>query len=290
MLTALNIAKRAFYIVFAIILLPLSLLTGAVDRTFAGDVYPYESVDRVVGLEALERAQGVTTDGGSWIFSGKKTLVRIAFDNSTILAVNRSAIPEELAAAYGSAHIGGISFYDGKIYAGVEDSGAFEHPLIVVYDAETLAFTGTCKQVDAEYQVRGIPWVACDARRGVIYSARCRNASSLIMHDLETLEFVGTLALSCEIDRIQGAEVYDGCLYAATNDATRAVYRVDLGSGEVSKYFDRIMYQSRLGIANMGGEGEDITVLPMDDGTLFHALDIGALFINANLRHYLPLN
>ena len=79
--------------------------------------------------------------------------------------------------------------------------------------------------------------------------------------------------------------MYDGYMYAATNDATRAVYKVDLNSGKIEKYFDRIMYRPKF-IDNFGGEGEDITVLGMDDGTLFHALDIGALFIDSNLRHY----
>jgi hypothetical protein len=34
------------------------------------------------------------------------------------------------------------------------------------------------------------------------------------------------------------------------------------------------------------GEGQDVTVYPMEDGTLIHALDIGALFMDSNLRHY----
>ena len=35
-----------------------------------GDIYPYESNTRTVGLETFTRSQGVTTDGESWIFSG----------------------------------------------------------------------------------------------------------------------------------------------------------------------------------------------------------------------------
>ena len=56
-------------------------------------------------------------------------------------------------------------------------------------------------------------------------------------------------------------------------------------NGSVSKLFDRIQYQPKL-IPNFGGEGEGLTVLPMSDGTFIHALDVGALFIDSNLRHY----
>ena len=87
------------------------------------------------------------------------------------------------------------------------------------------------------------------------------------------------------MDAIQGGEVYKGKLYVGTNDSTRAVYTIDVKSGKVEKLFDRIMYQPKL-IDNFGGEGEDLTVYPMEDGTLIHALDIGALLIDSNLRHY----
>ena len=76
-----------------------------------------------------------------------------------------------------------------------------------------------------------------------------------------------------------------GKLYVGSNDSTRAVYSIDVKTGKVEKLFDRIMYQWKW-IDNFGGEGEDVTVYPMEDGTVIHALDVGALFIDSNLRHY----
>ena len=97
--------------------------------------------------------------------------------------------------------------------------------------------------------------------------------------------YVGELKLSSPIDAIQGGEVYAGKLYVGSNDDTRAVYSIDVKTGRVEKLFDRIMYRWKW-IDNFGGEGEDVTVYPMNDGTVIHALDVGALFIDSNLRHY----
>ena len=265
----------------------LLVLTSFLNMLFVGNVYKWESVDRTVGVETFQRSQGVTTDGSVWIFSGKTSLVKIAFDNKTVLAANLEAIPEEFSSEYGSAHIGGISYYDGYVYAPIEDSKKWEYPIVARFDGETLEFSGEYVILDNEKMTRGVPWVACDSENGLFYVAECRHSTELICYDIETFEFVKNIPLSKEVDKIQGAEMYNGKLYAATNDAARAVYEIDVKTGEVKKFFDRIMYQPKL-IDNFGGEGEGITVLPMEDGTLFHALDIGALFIDSNLRHYKP--
>ena len=130
-----------------------------------------------------------------------------------------------------------------------------------------------------------MPWVACDEESGCFYVAQSRHTKELYAYDLDTLDYIRTIPLQGEIDRIQGGDMYEGTLYAATNDATRAVYKIDPDSGRVDKLFDRILYQPKR-IDNFGGEGEDMTVLPMADGTLLHTLTIGALFIDANLCHY----
>ena len=157
-----------------------------------------------------------------------------------------------------------------------------------MYDAQTLEFTGKYTVISTDVLFRGCPWVCCDAERGVFYVGNSRDCTELYAFDLESMEYAGTIPLASEIFKIQGAEMYDGFMIAGTNDATRAVYKVNMETGEYTKMFDRIMYEPKL-IDNFGGEGEGITVLPMEDGTLFHALDIGALFIDSNLRHYKPV-
>ena len=290
-MSKINFLRQSVKVLLFGLLGVLTVVCGAVNRLFAGDVYRPVRVDRVVGLEALERSQGVTTDGTAWIFSGKHSLVKIAFDNETVLAMQKQAIPDELAAQYGSAHIGGISFADGFVYVAIEDSKIWQNPIVALFDGDTLDFTGRYvllpgKDSGSDHALtHGVPWVACDAESGLFYVAECNDADALFAYDLITLEYVKTIPLQTAVDEIQGAEMYRGKLYAATNDATRAVYEIDLAGGKVEKVFDRILYQPKQ-IDNFGGEGEDITVLPMDDGTVFHALSIGALFIDANLYHY----
>ena len=285
MLTFYNIAKSIIYKVFAVVFAALLTLTNGVNGLLNGDIYPYDSNSKVVGLESLERAQGVTTDGEYWYFSGKTSLVKIGFDNQTVYAYNYKALDGELSENYNSKHIGGISYYNGYIYASLEDSKQWQHPIIALYDAETLEYTGICHEVSSEILTRGIPWVAVDAENGFIYASHSKTVEEIHCFDLDTFEYVKSFAVSDPMDAIQGGEVYNGKLYVGTNDSTRAVYTIDVKSGKVEKLFDRIMYQPKL-IDNFGGEGEDLTVYPMEDGTLIHALDIGALFIDSNLRHY----
>ncbi len=285
MLTFYNIAKSIIYKVFAVVFAALLTLTNGVNGFLNGDIYPYDSNSKVVGLESLERAQGVTTDGEYWYFSGKTSLVKIGFDNKTVYAYNYKALDGELSENYNSKHIGGISYYNGYIYASLEDSKQWQHPVIALYDAETLEYTGICHEVSSDILTRGIPWVAVDAENGFIYASHSKTVEEIHCFDLETFEYVKSFAVSDPIDAIQGGEVYKGKLYVGTNDSTRAVYTIDVKNGKVEKLFDRIMYQPKL-IDNFGGEGEDLTVYPMEDGTLIHALDIGALFIDSNLRHY----
>lgn len=285
MLVFYNLVKGVFYKLFSVVIALLMSFTNLVNTPFIGDVYQWESNSKVVGLETIERAQGVTTDGEAWYFSGKTSLVKIAFDNQTVLAYNYEAIPEEFKENYGSAHIGGISYCDGYIYAPLEDSKVWEYPIIAVYDAQTLEFTGKYKILPNDIMTRGMSWLACDKENGLIYSSHSKEATELYCFDLETFEYVKTVNLSEMVGKIQGGEVYDGLIYVGTNDATRAVYTINLTTGEVEKCFDRIMYEWKL-IDNFGGEGEDVTVYPMEDGTLIHALDIGALFMDSNLRHY----
>ena len=277
-----SLIKKAVSFVMA----ALIALSNGLNNWFNGDIYPYESLDKVIGVETLARSQGVTTDGESWIFSGKKALIKVSIEDGRTLAYNFDPLKD--FESYGVDHIGGISWYNGYVYASLEDGKVWNSPIVALYDSQTLEFSGKYILLDNTLMVRGCPWVCCDGERGLFYVANSRNTTEIYCYDIESFDYVGAIPLESEIKSIQGAEMYDGYMYAATNDATRAVYKVNLDNGSYEKYFDRIMYQPKL-IDNFGGEGEDITVLPMEDGTLFHALDIGALFIDSNLRHYKPV-
>lgn len=276
-----NVFNKIFAVLFSVLL----MLTGGLNGLFEGDVYPYESEHAVVGLETLTRSQDVTTDGEYFYFSGKHALEKVNLACDEIIILNEKAITDELQEKYNSQHIGGISYYDGIIYAALEDSKEWQHPVIALYDSETLEYTGKCFELPTALQTRGVPWVVVDGENGVAYTGDSRNYTEIYKFSLADFTYLETITLSEEVGKIQGGEIADGILYAGTNDMTRAVFAIDLESGNVTKLFDRIMYEYKL-IDNFGGEGEGLTILPMEDGTYIHTLQLGALFIDSSLRHY----
>ena len=263
----------------------LSALTLGIDALSAGKRYPEVSKDNVLLIGAAERSQGITTDGKYYYFSSKWGLTKSELDGKTRVKSNPLAIPKKLKDEDGLAHIGGISYSkaDNCIYAGLEDSKVWEYPVVAVYDADTLKFTGRYYILDKALHTRGLPWVAVDNDRGLLITLdHSKKANELIFYDIaDNMKYVGSVKLSETVRSIQGAEMYRGMLYAATNDDTQAVYKIDPKSGEVSKYFDRNLTK--------GSEGEGITVLETADGAVFHAIDMGPLFINAFIRHYAPV-
>lgn len=263
----------------------LSALTLGIDALSAGKRHPEVSKDNILLIGAAERSQGITTDGKYYYFSSKWGLTKSELDGKTRVKSNPLAIPKKLKDEYGLAHIGGISYSkaDNCIYAGLEDSKVWEYPVVAVYDADTLKFTGRYYILDKALHTRGLPWVAVDNDRGLLITLdHSKKANELIFYDIaDNMKYVGSVKLSETVRSIQGAEMYRGMLYAATNDDTQAVYKIDPKSGEVSKYFDRNLTK--------GSEGEGITVLETADGAVFHAIDMGPLFINAFIRHYAPV-
>lgn len=276
-----NAINKIFSIFFAVFF----ALTGFINKSFSGDVYKWESETDAAFAEALPRSQGVTTDGKYWYFSGKHYLEKVDIEKNEVISYENDAIPAELSEKFGSKHIGGISYYDGIIYAGVEDSKVWAHPLIVLFSAEDLSFTGKYFEVPAKYHTHGIPYVIADGENSVIYAGDANNYEEMMKYDMNTGEYLGKFKYNSPVTKIQGGEYYGGFLYVGTNDSTRAVYRINVETGTAEKLFDRIMYQPKK-IDNFGGEGEGLTILKMADGTSLHTLQVGATFTETSLRHY----
>ena len=85
---------------------------------------------------------GVTHDGEYFYFSGNKNLGKADMESGEIFLINTNPIPEELQDK-GCNHIGGLSYYNGYIYAAVEDGPDYLNSFIVLYDAESLEYSGT---------------------------------------------------------------------------------------------------------------------------------------------------
>ena len=137
----------------------------------------------------LTRSQGVTTDGHGWIFSWQGGLERT--DDSYLtqavgtwpaqIAVQPQVNPDGTNHVGGN-HIGDIDYYNGLIYAPIEDGGQnlqvatlndpeYQHPYIALYDAKTLQPTGVTYALDKSIHEAGVPWVAVNAKRREVYTA-----------------------------------------------------------------------------------------------------------------------
>ncbi len=262
----------------SVIFLPLSGLTLGVDLISASSRTDY-SKSNVAGIGAYFRSQGVTTDGEYLYFSCKTALIRTDMSGKIADKANLSAIPDELKDEYGTAHIGGISFYDGKIYAGMEDSKVWDNPIVGVFDCETLQLE-KYYLLDGEKITRGLPWVSVDPETGYLYCTdHAKKPALLLSYDISgDMAPVGETPIAGALPSVQGAEFLNGILYCATDDDTQAIYTVDPVGGEVNKVIDRNLTK--------GSEGEGMTFVERGGKTVILAIDLGPLFVNAFIREY----
>ncbi|MFE4713321.1 DUF6923 family protein [Paenibacillus sp. NPDC056722] len=258
---------------------PVEMENPGSDFAITAAAEPWHEVSKQTFwlLDALERGQGVTTDGNAWIFSSPYGLLRTALDGKTVIARNPLAIPPHLS-ALGGDHIGDISYYNGTLYVPIEDGKKYEHPYIALFDANTLQYTGTSYALPLDLHPGGVPWVAVDAARGQVYTAKWNNADVLNVFSLDDMHLIKTVPLSQSIDRVQGAAMYNGSLYASSDNKTQTLYRVDVDNGNVSVALDRNLPS--------GTEAQGIAVLPTADGAQLHILDVGSNRVTVNFRHY----
>ena len=235
---------------------------------------------------ALLMSQGITTDGEYFYTAGSISaldlvgMAKWTVDGFARVAYTHFAIPKEIKEKYNSDHIGGISYYDGKIYAATEDE-TDTYNLILIYDAETLEFTGEYYDLGTEYLDDGIPYCAVDADNGYLYTSPFHETDCILAYNLEDMSFSHKIMLSEPVDRIQGAEYYDGLLYMSydvSGSATEIIQTVDVKTGEVKNLFERT-------VSGRDHEAEGLTVYPMPDGSFIHVADYDKL-ISVNIRHY----
>ncbi len=254
----------------------LFLISDIAEYPPRENYYEETSVQSFALTDALVRAQGVTNDGESYYFSSNYFLIKTELDGETVIARNLMAIPLELQ-MLGCKHIGCITYYDGKIYAPIEDSKVFEHLYIGVYDAETLKLI-EYYPLPLELQENGAPWCVADPEKGYLYTARRDHIVDINVFDINTMEFIKQIHLQDSVHKVQGGEMYEGILYLSVSREEQAVFAVNLETGQVQKAFARNLHED--------SEGEGITILPTEDGALFHVLDIGAIYVVAHFRHY----
>lgn len=227
-------------------------------------------------FDAVIRAQGIANDGEHFYFSGNFGLIKTDLDGVTMQGTNYLAIPPKLLLK-GCKHIGGITYYNGKVYAPIEDSKVFEHLYIGTYDAQTLEFIAAYP-LPLEKHENGVPWCVADPDKGYIYSAGRDHITTINVYDAETMAFVKTIELNAPVHKVQGGDMYKGILYLSISRDDQGVFAINLETGEVQKAFARNLAD--------GAEGEGMTILPTPDGALFHVQDLAKDYLAAHLRHY----
>ena len=233
-------------------------------------------------------SQGVTNDGEYFYFSGNKNLGKADMKTGEISRIMTDAIPQILKDK-GCNHIGGLSCYNGMVYAAIEDGPDYNNSFIALYDAETLEFTGTYYELPHELHLEGVPWCAIDVERNYLYTAEWKeepedkmgDSSVLNVFNLSDMSLVKTVPLSEPIYRIQGAEMFGGKLYMSCDELNdqKRILSVDVETGEVETVF----------IRNVGVvfEAEDMTVYADENGEpVFCVLDRGERRESTNLTFY----
>ncbi|MBQ7114834.1 MAG: hypothetical protein IJN94_00300 [Clostridia bacterium] len=264
------------------------LFTGFMDSGDASSTPEVELVkeDKLVFLDAFASGQGVTTDGEYYYTSGSLTafgmtsLTKWDADSMEQLVQNDAPIPQDYIDDYGHDHVGGISYYDGKIYAAVEDE-AEAMPLVITYDARSLKLVEVYELPNNNLP-DGIPWCCVDGENGYLYCSQFNEVNEILAFDLETMEYSHSIKLSEQVVRIQGGEVYDGVLYLSSDIADSnddKIMTVDVKTGEVNELCTRSLPSLA------GNEAEGVTVYPMADGTFIHVLDYDKT-VGVYLRHY----
>ncbi len=276
--------------IWSLITLPLLLLTLLTTP----DASSTESAELVsenafVFEKALLMGQGITTDGEYFYTSGSITalnltaLAKFTFDGMEITQSAVNPLPDKCTER-GNNHIGGISYYNGKIYAPVE-GGDICYACIVVFDAETLEPTGEIYDLPNENYDDGVPWCAVDGSTGLLYASKWSNAKTIYVYDTnDEMKLVKEIPLTGlgEIHRIQGGEFYNGTLYLSEdvkdNGNIKNILSVDVKTGEVS-----LAAQRDVGGDNIEAEG--MTFGKSADGAVMHVLDYNKI-IGVFVRHY----
>ena len=274
-------------LLFHCLLAVLLLLPTVPDRSAKStDSAELLSSRASTGGYALLAGQGITCDesyfytSGSVATTGLSALAKI--DRATMRVKSYRVMPLPLDLfARGNVHIGGISYYDGKIYAAVEDK-AHQYPCIAVFSCETHRYI-THYELSPAMFPKGVPWCTVDREKQVLYATSFSHATTLEVFRLDDMTHLASVPLKEELRRVQGGECFDGVLYVSLDDKDngkiKTVCGIDPATGEIVARMER-----NVGRENFEAEG--MTVSAAVDGTpQFIVLDYDRL-ITLYIRQY----
>lgn len=271
------------------VLLPVLLLTLlTTPRPADTDTAAFLSQSVFVMGEALAMGQGVTTDGTYFYTAGAATGLHVTYmgkievGSMTMTAKRLNPLPE-VCKARGNNHIGGVSYYGGKIYAAVE-GGDVCRACVVVFDPQTLEPVDVFDLPNDDFD-DGIPWLAVDPETGYLYASKWSHAETVYVFDVnDGMRPVRSFRPGGigELDRIQGGEFCSGALYLSQdsrdNGSRKRLLRLDTQTGELTVAAERDVNGGRI-------EAEDMTILLRDGKPFVYVLDYNKA-VGVFLREY----
>ena len=241
-----------------------------------GEAWTQQSMDTFDLLSSGIRSQGAATDGTDWLFSWRFGLSRTDMSYS-VQVKNLEDIPA-LLLAQGSDHIGDIDVAGGWLYAGIEDSAHYQHPLIARYDPQSLDYQISFP-IDVTKQPDGVPWVAYDGDADEAFSSPWSPSPGINVFDgNDSMAFLRTIPLSPALDRIQGAKLWHGFMYASADiSPLKTVWKINLDTGTAMA-----VLQMDLGTV----EEEGLVFLERGDGTAMHTMNANSGSTAMEFRHH----
>lgn len=194
------------------------------------------------GLDAYLVGQGLATDGDYLYGSGALAAIytdglgKMLLEGGVFIRRNLYAMPKQFRELEVD-HIGGIGVAKGRIYAACEDR-AEEVNRVLIYDAETLKYTGEWYDVSNEYLTDGIPWCTVDEEGGTLYCSAFGETDKLLAFDTATMELQTVITLERSVKRVQAGAAADGVIYLNCDikddpEGRKLVVAVDIASGRI---------------------------------------------------------
>lgn len=249
----------------------------------------HEEIKTVIDTTFMSR--GLTNDGNCFYTSGA-----VSFAKYTALArYNIRTMKREKYKIFpvgwdlikkGYDNIGGISYFDGKIYAAMESVSGRAAPCIAVFGADSLAYE-TSFELPNSWFPDGIGWVAVNPNSGLLYTANAGEADSIHAFRIDaTMAHYEQIDLDTTIRGVRGGtfdDEYKLYLSVDSDSKYKEVLRVDPYTGVTETAFLR-------NVGKADAEAGDITYFEnWSDNSTFHVTDYNGI-LSVYLRSYSMVN
>lgn len=171
----------------------------------------------------------------------------------------------------GYDHIGDLDYFNGLIYATLEDIN-YVRPRIVLFKDDDLSVEGYSDLVGQSH----LPWCVMNPANKLVYSSEFNPVTRINVFKLKnrgSADLVDRLRLDRNLHNVQGGSIHGNKLYVSCDDEVKGIYEVDLASGEVSTFLETRIPHEMEGLC-----------VDFSDGIVIHFIDHEGYFYHARKR------